>query len=259
MRVTWPLVRSQRRAVRSALKIGGREMCGSGADTVGPVTNAPQSFDEIAGMYDASRRRLIPPLESFYRTAVAALRLGSRRPERVLDLGAGTGMLGAFIRAEFPQAQLTLLDGAPRMLAQARAKLGEDGITYLEADLMDPLPPGPWDAIVSALAIHHLPDAHKVDVYRRVRAALAPGGVFVNAEHVAAPSPALEAEYDRWHEARARAAGSDDAEWAHAVRMMAHDERATVEQQLAWLRDSGFLHADCLLKEYSFAVLVALP
>ena len=60
-------------------------------------------------------------------------------------------------------------------------------------------------------------------------------------------------------EARARAAGSDDAEWAHAIRMMAHDERATVERQLAWLRDSGFEHADCLFKEYSFAVLVALP
>lgn len=218
------------------------------ADTVKPVTNAPRTFDAIAGMYDASRRRLVPPLESFYRTAVAALRLGSGQPRCVLDLGAGTGMLAAFVHAEFPDAQLTLLDAAPKMLGQARAKLGDNGITYVEADLMDPLPDGPWDAIVSALAIHHLRDADKVNVYRRVRAALPPCGVFVNAEHVAAPSPALEAEYDRWHEARARAAGSDDAEWAHAIRMMAHDERATVEQQLAWLRYSGFEHADCLLK-----------
>lgn len=55
-------------------------------------------------------------------------------------------------------------------------------------DLADPLPtPRPWDAIVSALAIHHLDDAAKRELFARVHAALAPGGMFVNAEQVAGP------------------------------------------------------------------------
>ncbi len=223
------------------------------------MTNTPAVFDAVAASYNPSRRRLIPPFEAFYRTAAEALRLTDPVPTRVLDLGAGTGMLSAFVRAEFPDAHLTLLDGAPKMLAQAREALRADHVTYVERDLADPLPDGPWDAIVSALAIHHLDDEDKLDLYRRIRAALGPRGVFVNAEHVAAPSPGLEAEYDRWHEGRARAAGSDDAEWEHAVEMMAHDQRAPVDRQLSWLHEAGFRHVDCLFKEYSFAVLVAIP
>jgi tRNA (cmo5U34)-methyltransferase len=144
------------------------------------------------------------------------------------------------------------------MLDRARAVLGEDRTTYLVADLADPLPAGPWDAVVSALAIHHLEDAGKRDLVARVHAALRPGGVFVNAEQVLGPTPRLDALYMEWHEARARAAGSDDAEWASAVERMRHDRSATVEDQLTWLRDAGFAAVDCVFKDHRFAVIVAL-
>ena len=56
--------------------------------------------------------------------------------------------------------------------------------------------------------------------------------------------------------ARARS-GRDDEEWAAAIERMRHDRKATVEQQLGWLRQAGFADADCLFKDHSFAVLVA--
>ena len=90
----------------------------------------------------------------------------------MLDLGAGTGLLAGSVSEAFPAAQLTLLDGAAAMLAQARERLGERA-SYVVGDLADPLPEGPWDAIVSALAIHHLDDPGKRDLFARVRAALA--------------------------------------------------------------------------------------
>jgi tRNA (cmo5U34)-methyltransferase len=130
-----------------------------------------------------------------------------------------------------------------------------DRASYVVADLADPLPPGAWDAVVSALAIHHLPDDGKRRLFARVAAALAPGGVFVNAEQVAGPSPFFDALYARWHEASARAAGSDDAEWRGAEERMSFDRTATVEAQLGWLREAG-LDADCLYKHHRFAVLV---
>jgi SAM-dependent methyltransferase len=63
------------------------------------------------------------------------------------------------------------------------------------ADLADPLPAGRYDAVVTALAVHHLDDAGKRSLYRRVADALAPGGVFVNAEQVAGPTPELDRRY----------------------------------------------------------------
>src|SRR5204862_2972276 len=120
-----------------------------------------------------------------------------------------------------------------------------------------PLPDGPWDAIVSALAIHHLADGDKVRLFARVRQALAPRGVFVNAEQVAGATPALEAHNLRRHELAARALGTGDAEWAAAVERMRHDRKVTVEWHLERLREAGFDDADCLFKDHSFAVLAA--
>ncbi len=221
------------------------------------MTDALRTFDAQAGSYNAARRRLIPPFDSFYGTAVEAVRL-AEPVEHILDIGAGTGLLSAAIKESFPDAQVTLLDGAPAMLAQARELLGDAGISYLTADLLDPLPIGPWDAIVSALAIHHLSDEHKRELFARIRASLRPGGVFVNAEQVSGPTPRLTALYERWHEQQARRAGSEDAEWQAAVERMSRDQLAGVEDQLAWLRDAGFSDVDCLFKQHRFAVIVAI-
>jgi tRNA (cmo5U34)-methyltransferase len=222
------------------------------------MTDVADIFDAHAETYDEARRRLIPPFDAFYETAVGALRLGDRAPERILDLGAGTGLLSRWLRARYPAAHITLVDSAGLMLEKARQLLGDERLTYVEADLNGTLPSGPWDAIVSALAIHHLEDNDKQRLFERIRTALGSGGVFVNAEQVAGPTPFLTGVYAAWHEERARVAGSDDDEWSAAVERMAFDRCATVEDQLRWLRDAGFTHADCLFKHHRFAVIVAL-
>jgi tRNA (cmo5U34)-methyltransferase len=223
---------------------------------VSVMSNAPQVFNSQAAAYDAARRRLVPPFDAFYGTAVVALELCPAAPQRILDLGAGTGLLAGFVRSTFPGARLTLIDGAQAMLDVARQTLGDADVSYVCADLVEPLPEGPWDAVVSALAIHHLSDEEKRSLFARVRSALSPGGVFVNAEQVAGPTEALDSMYARWHEARARAAGSDDAEWAAAAERMTYDRCATVKAQLIWLRQAGFAETDCLFKDHRFAVIV---
>lgn len=213
-------------------------------------------FDREAADYDGPRRRLIPPFDAFYGTAVAALDLAASRPRRILDLGAGTSLLTRKLLAAHPDADVTLLDGAPAMLDHARAALG-DRVAYAVADLADAPPPGRWDAVVSALAIHHLEDDGKRALFARIHDALAPGGVFVNAEQVLAPTARLQRHYRAWHERASRANGATDAEWAASVERMRHDRWATVEDQLAWLREAGFPDAGCLFSDHCFAVLVA--
>jgi tRNA (cmo5U34)-methyltransferase len=218
--------------------------------------DAPAVFDAQAAGYEAPRRRVVPPFDAFYGTAVGALAMLGRPPRRVLDLGAGTGLLAARVAAAHPDAELVLVDGAPAMLEQARERLG-DRATLHVADLRDPLPAGPFDAVVSALAIHHLDDAANRDLFARVRALLGPGGMFVNAEQVSGPTPCFDARYRAWHEAAAREAGATPQEWADSVERMRHDRCADAEAQLAWLREAGFDAADCLFKDHCFAVLAA--
>lgn len=221
------------------------------------MLNAQRIFHDHAADYNAARRRLVPPFDSFYATAVNAVNLCGQ-PASILDLGAGTGLLSSYLRAAFPDAHLSLVDGAGAMLDQARALLGPEDTSYHEADLRDPLPEGPFDAVVSALAIHHLGDDDKRALMVRITKVLRTGGVFVNAEQVAGSSPSFSHLYAEWHKANARTAGSDDAEWSAAVDRMSHDQCVSVETQIAWLTEAGFAEVDCLFKDHRFAVITAV-
>ncbi len=220
------------------------------------MNDVPAIFEEHASTYETQRRRLIPSYDAFYGTAVGALALARRPLRRILDLGAGTGIFSRAVHAAHPEAELTLLDGSPAMLAEARTALG-DNATYVSGDLADAPPPGPWDAIVSALAIHHLDDPGKRALFARCHHELAPGAMFVNAEQVSGPTALFDDVYASWHEREAIARGASADEWAAACERMRLDRWASVEHQLAWLRDAGFADADCLFKEHRFAVLVA--
>jgi tRNA (cmo5U34)-methyltransferase len=215
-------------------------------------------FDAAAGSYDEARRRLVPCFDDFYRTAVqvAAPALAAAPEPRVLDLGAGTGLLSVLVSAAAPGVRVTLVDAAAGMLAVAGEHLTARGVPHesVVADLRDPLPAGPYHAVVSALAIHHLDDPEKVDLFRRIRRVLAPGGVFVNAEQVAGPTPALDRQYDEVWVASAVALGATAEELAAARERMAFDRPAPVEAQCGWLREIGFTDVDCYYKSWRFAV-----
>ncbi|MGH9588320.1 MAG: class I SAM-dependent methyltransferase [Acidobacteriaceae bacterium] len=219
------------------------------------ISDAQTVFERTAATYDASRERLIPPYERFYGTAVALLPFKREAEIRMLDLGAGTGLLSAFVRERFPKARLTLVDIAESMLERARQRLGNDGAEYAVYDYGSEGISGEWDAVVSALSIHHLKDEAKRDLFRRIHAALIPGGVFVNAEQVAGPTPELTRLYHEQWLKQVRERGATEEEIADAEYRMQADRCSSVEEQLMWMREAGFMDADCWLKEGQFAVM----
>ncbi|GAO03238.1 trans-aconitate 2-methyltransferase [Anaeromyxobacter sp. PSR-1] len=215
-----------------------------------------QVFDGAAARYDALRRQLIPCFDGFYGAAVDLLPFEEGRPVRVLDVGAGTGLLAEQVLARFPAAEVTLLDFSAEMLDRARARFAgrPARVTFRTGDyLRDPLG-GPWDAIVSALSVHHLSDGDKRALYARAAEALAPGGILVNADNVLAEDPAVAAR-DRALWIRAiRASGLAEADLEAALERTRVDVLAPLGLQLGWLRALGLAEVDCAYKWHHFAV-----
>jgi tRNA (cmo5U34)-methyltransferase len=224
-----------------------------------PATaTAAQAFSAHAAQYTALRRRLVPGYDAFYGAVIDSLALVRGGMRRVLDLGAGTGLLSAHVREAFPDARIELLDGSEPMLREARERLGSAVAAAHVQDMADALPAGPFDAVVSALAIHHLADEDKRVLFARTHDVLRPGGAFINAEQVSAPTPALDAVYEhRWAQ-DCRALGASLEELDAARERMRHDRCADTESQLRWLREAGFDTGDCVYKSWRFAVMFGL-
>lgn len=219
--------------------------------------DAIETFSAFAEKYEASRRLMIEPYDDFYDTVVAALALASRPAARVLELGAGTGALTRRVRAVLPGAELIVSDGSAAMLEKARGTIAEP-VEFVVADLRAPLPAGRYDAVISAMAIHHLEHDDQRDLYARVFAVLSPGGIFVNGEVIGGSGPATIDAYQRWHHDSVRRRGGQDHDWHAYLGRQQADRCASLAQHLHWLTASGFAEADCLYKQRLFGVLVGL-
>jgi cyclopropane fatty-acyl-phospholipid synthase-like methyltransferase len=129
------------------------------------------------------------------------------------------------------------------MLERARERFDADArVTLRTGDLRAPLAvPGPFDLVTSGFAIHHVADDRKRALFAEVLALLVPGGTFANLEVVASPTPELQAAFEA---AIGRPGGDPE------------DRLASVDAQLAWMRDAGFEQVDCMWKWRGFALLV---
>jgi SAM-dependent methyltransferase len=167
------------------------------------------------------------------------------RVERVLDLGTGDGVTLALVLAARPQATGVGLDFGQEMLRRANERFADDARAVIgRHDLEQPLSAelGSFDVVVSTFAIHHCAPDRQRALYGEVFDILRPGGIFVNAEHVASPTPALHDEF-------LAALGVDPREDDPSNQLVA------VDQHLRWLNDLGFHDVDCFWKWRELAVL----
>jgi ubiquinone/menaquinone biosynthesis C-methylase UbiE len=186
-------------------------------------------------------------------------------PGRILDLGCGDGVLAEAILRRFPEAAAVLLDFSRPMLDAAAKRLAGRAVELVECDYGNAAwtaavaEHAPFDVVVSGYSIHHQPDDRKREIYAELFSLLAPGGLFLNVEHVSSASRWVEAVHDelfidhlhRFHAGKGREEVA--ATYYHRPDKAANI-LAPVEVQCRWLRDIGFADVDCYLKAFELAV-----
>jgi tRNA (cmo5U34)-methyltransferase len=188
---------------------------------------------------------------------------------QLLDLGCGDGILGRTVMAEYPQAQGLFLDFSEHMIEAAKKKTDLRQATFAVQDLgvkswvLSVSDHAPFDLVVSGLAIHHLPDERKRELYHEIFDLLKPSGLFLNLERVSSHSLWANQAYDElfvdslWnHHQKQGGPKTRDAiaeEWRCRI-ANATDILAPVELQCLWLREIGFTDVDCFFKVFELAL-----
>jgi len=212
--------------------------------------------------YPAFTAAIGPIYEELQDAVVDATR--NRRVARILDLGTGTGETARRLLSVHKGASVVGIDANQAMLDAAASSLPRERTTLLRGRIEDPLPPGPFDLVVSVLAVHHLNSSGKADLFARIRDVLAPGGRFVLGDSVSDPAaPGPKSVTERFgrslrddgiagtarkivRRARHKVSGDD----------VGYDEPDLVVDQLAWLMGAG-LHAEVVWEKQLCAVVTA--
>ena len=218
-----------------------------------------QHFNRMAEQYDALFVPRLGGYDALHTVIVAMLPEASAQPMRVLELGIGTGNLTRKLLERLPQSQVVGYDLSARMLEQACAKFASAGtpVDLVEADIGHATFPGPFDAIISAIAVHHVPPRAKPAVFRRLYDALRPGGVLVIGDTFRAPTPELDATYRQMRAAEQPHTDGNDAAY-EAYRQNAGPAGGSgtaMPNYLRWMRQAGFTSVDCVWKYFSVAVV----
>ncbi|MDX6595018.1 MAG: tRNA (cmo5U34)-methyltransferase [Solirubrobacterales bacterium] len=135
-------------------------------------------FDWTPEVYLERIRAEIPGYDDLQHQAVAAIPFS---PERVLELGMGTGETTRRLIEAHPEAWVVGLDASADMVFRARKTYDDVQLARME----DPLPDGPWDLVISVLSVNQLDDEQKRNLCRQVKGqsrSLVIGDVFVGSQ-----------------------------------------------------------------------------
>ena len=232
-----------------------------------PSPGASWQRADLATSYFDRREILVPLLDVQEQLIRQLLSRHAQEIGRFLDVGSGDGAMSELVLSSQPSSEAVLVDNSPPMLEHANVRLAgwRGRWQALRRDLCDPswledLPPGPYDAAVSGLAIHHLPDERKRALFAELFALLRPGGIFVNMDYVLIDGP-LRGLFDEQMRANAlrheRELGGSRC--AEEVDIDDDDDRpASAQDQVRWLRDAGFEQVEVQFKWAEAAVLGAI-
>jgi len=179
---------------------------------------------------------------------------------RALDLGCGTGKTSAIILQNFPASTVRAIDLFDEMLRHARARLSpfEGRVEYVQGDFRSIPLGGAYDVCVSALAIHHHTPEEKRETFKRIGEALSPAGRFIMIDWTKFESPFVQRLSAAVAEQHARSSVPDEEvveAWCEHWREKNIPD--TVANLVEWLEDAGFAHAECTVRYYGTAMIVA--
>ena len=218
-----------------------------------------EQFNRVAKEYDENRRKFISCFDDYYVSATNFIAKSlENEPKKIVDLGAGTGLLTAHWFAHFPDAEYTLVDVAEEMLNVARKRFdGIRNVSYEIRDYARDFQDEKADAVISALSIHHLEDTDKQRLFKRIHEKLNAGGIFANYDQFCAEDAEMNAKIEGYWISEIKSSGLSETEYERWQERKKLDRECSVADEIRWLKEAGFSAAECVYLNRKFAVILA--
>jgi tRNA (cmo5U34)-methyltransferase len=220
-----------------------------------------QAFNATTATYDDWMQRALLGYVDLFETAVNCIPFPQDRPISVLDLGAGTGLFSQNVLAVYPNTQFVLVDIADKMLDVARERFQRQAgqFRFELCDFREMKFNQKFDLVISSLAIHHLMDEEKRQIFNSTYNLLADPGVFINVDQIRGETETLRNLYwNRWMKHVRQSGATEEQIQSSIQRRTEFDREALLTEQLTWLCESGFSTVDCVYKNYFLGVFLAI-
>ncbi|OED30773.1 trans-aconitate 2-methyltransferase [Methanosphaera sp. WGK6] len=212
------------------------------------------AFNQGSNKYDNYRKQAIPLMDEFYQTAIDLTKKYNN--PKILDLGAGTGILTELLHKQHPKSEITLIDMSHKMLEKARKKFENEILfNYIEANYLTHNFPEQYDIIISSLSIHHLTDDEKQELYEKIYNHLLDGGVFINADQVSGATDKTEQLYKEKDESHLQTQNMPEYEKEILRKRRTLDKPATLRDTIKWYKQIGYVNVDVFFKYYRYFVI----
>ena len=217
--------------------------------------NIAEVFSIAASDYDATRKKYISCFDDFYGIAIEQIPYSANDSFKVLDLGAGTGLLSALIREVFSNCSITLTDISSEMLEKAKERFNKaKNIEFIVHDYINEPLTGKYDVVISALSLHHSIEHQLKSVFGKIYSALSNKGVFINADQILGRTPEIELSYEQTWLKQAKAKNCTENEIEVALKRMESDKTLPLKTQMSLLEQVGFSRVNCWYQYYRYAV-----
>lgn len=220
-----------------------------------------QHFDLMADQYDELFITHMHAYDLTHEMILSMLPFGPQAPIHVLELSLGTGNLTRKCLDHFSEGTVVGYDLSGEMLGRARAKLADAGerVQLHQGDISQVAFDGPFDAVISAIAVHHVPPPDKPGLFQRLYDVLRPGGVLVLGDSFQAATPALSERYRALSKASLAREGVVETPVYTAYRSRNRQpsggSSTHVQAYLEWMEAAGFHNVDCVWKYLARAVV----
>ena len=216
-------------------------------------------YNQLSADYTALISKCVPRYEEIFYNLFCYLPK-NYKPQRILDLGCGTGNLTSAILHHFPEAEIHALDISADILTECKIRFKENiNIIYHQQDFSSlDFPENHFDFIVSSIAIHHVQDPEKRKLYDKILTILKPNGIFEFADQTRGITEEIyQTHIVRW-KTEAFKLGSTQENWDMWMQHQAdHDYHTPVVWHLEQLKEVGFSNIDVLWKNILWTIVYA--